>query len=70
MQSAAVCSAELTFMDVDTGETIALGDSDLTIQTEINITFTTQQLGENHRYNVTVTASNAAGSVTFHCFDK
>ncbi len=51
-------------MDVDTGETItSLGGTDLNI-TETNITFTTQQLRENHRYNVTVRASNVAGSAT------
>ena len=51
-------------MDVDTGEIITLGDTDLTI-TETNITFTTQHLRENRRYNVTVTAFNAAGSAMF-----
>ena len=58
-----MCSGELTFVDIDTGEIITLGDTDLTIA-ETNITFTTQQLRENHRYNVTVIASNIAGSAT------
>ncbi len=56
-----MCSAELTFVDVDTGETITLGSTDLTIA-ETNITFTTQQLRENHHYNVSVMASNAVSS--------
>jgi hypothetical protein len=64
VQSAPVCSGELTFIDVDTGETITLGDSDLMI-TENNITFTTQQLRENRHYNVTVTAFNTDCSTTF-----
>ena len=64
LQSAPVCSGELAFFDIDTGETITLGDTELTI-TETNITFTTQQVRENRRYNVTVMASNAAGSVMF-----
>jgi hypothetical protein len=58
-----VCSSDLTFIDIDTGETITVRDNDLTI-TETNITFTTQQLGENHRYSINVTASNIAGSAT------
>ena len=58
-----MCHAELAFVDVDTGETITLGDTDLTIA-ETNITFTTQQLRENCLYNVTITASNAVGSAT------
>ncbi len=58
-----MCRAQLTFMDVDTGETITLEETDLTIA-ETNITFTTQQLRGNRCYTVTVTASNAAGSAT------
>ncbi len=50
----------MVFVDVDTGETITLGDTALTI-TETNITFPTQQLRENRHYNVTVTASNYRG---------
>ena len=49
-------------MDVDTGETIVLEDTDLSAVVN-NITFSaTQQLQENHRYTVTVSASNIAGS--------
>ena len=58
-----MCRAELTFEDVDTREIITLEGNDLTI-TETNITFTTQQLRENRHYNVTVAASNTAGSAT------
>ncbi len=60
LQSSPVCNGEVSFMDVNTGKTITLNDTDLTIA-ETNITFTTQQLGENRRYNVTVTASNSCG---------
>ena len=56
-----MCSSELTFMDLDTGEIITLGDGELTI-VENNITFTTEQLSVNRHYNVTVRASNKAGS--------
>ncbi len=58
-----MCSAELTFANVDTGEIIILEDTELTI-TVTNITFTNLQLRTNHRYDVTVTASNVAGSAT------
>ena len=50
-------------MDLDTGEIITLGDEELTTQ-ENNITFTTEQLRVNRRYNVAVRASNSAGSTT------
>ena len=50
-------------MDVDTGEIITLEETDLTIE-GTSITFTARQLRENRRYNVTVTASNIAGSTT------
>ena len=50
-------------MDLDTGEIITLGDEELTTAGN-NITFTTKQLRDNRRYNVTVRASNSAGSTT------
>ncbi len=65
MQSAPVCHAKLTFVDVDTEETITLGDADLTIS-ETSIIFTTEQLRENRHYTVSVTASNIAGSAISH----
>ena len=56
-----MCSGNLTFVDVATGDINGtLGGTDLTIE-ETNITFTTQQLTENCRYNVIVTASNGHG---------
>ena len=58
-----MCSGELKFVDLDTGEIVTLGNGELTIA-EINITFATEQLRVNHRYNVTVRASNSAGSTT------
>ena len=56
-----MCSGELIFVDVETGETIALGISDLTF-VAANISFTTQQLRENRHYIVAVEASNVAGT--------
>jgi hypothetical protein len=47
-------------MDVDTRETFTLGGTDLTIAVA-NITFTAR---ENHHYEVTVEATNIAGSAT------
>ena len=61
LQSAQVCSADLTFVDLDSKEIITLGGSDLIIA-ETNITFSTQQLRENRHYNITVTAANIAGT--------
>ena len=63
LQSAPVCSAELTFVDVDTRETITLGNTDLTVA-ETNITFTAEQLRMNRHYNITVIAFNVAGTAT------
>ena len=50
-----MCSIGLTFVDVDTGETVLPGVSDLST----NITITTQELTENRRYNVTILASTS-----------
>ena len=50
-------------MDLDTGEIITLGAGELTIA-DNNITFTAEQLRVNRLYNVTVRASNSAGSAT------
>ena len=58
-----MCSSELTLVDLDTGEIITLGDEELTTE-ENNITFTTEQLRVNRCYNVTIGASNSAGSTT------
>ena len=58
-----MCSGELMFVDLDTGEIITLGDRESTIA-ENNIIFTNEQLRDNHLYNVTVRASNSAGSTT------
>ena len=50
-------------MDLDTGEMITLREGELTIA-DNNITLTTEQLRVNRLYNVTVRASNKAGSTT------
>ena len=65
LQSAPVCRSRLTLTDISTGEAIQLGDTNVTIS-ETNITFATQGLREDHYYNVTVTASNIAGSAVSH----
>ena len=57
VQSTPVCDAELTFVDVDTEETIALGDTDLTIA-ETSITFDSQRLPSNRQYRVEASAYN------------
>ena len=62
LQSAPVCNAELIVVDIETGENIMLGSTELTIA-ESNITFTSRQLRMNRHYNVTITASNPAGYV-------
>ena len=51
------------FVDLDTGEIITLGDRELTIAGN-NITFSAEQLSVNRHYNVTIRASNSAGSTT------
>ena len=56
-----MCDDELTIVDVDTEETVTLDDNTLIVD-KTNITFLTQSLRENRRYNVTITASNVAGS--------
>ena len=49
-------------VDIDTRETITLGDTDLTVA-ENNITIdATRQLQENHHYSITATVSNIADS--------
>ena len=58
-----MCNAGLTFEEIDTGESITLGDGELTIAGN-NITFTTEQLTDNRNYSVGVNASSVAGSFT------
>ena len=59
-QSVPVCRGELAFVDIDAGETITLGESDLILSVNY-IAFSIQQVRENRHYSVTVTASNAGG---------
>ena len=58
-----MCNGELIFVDLDTVEIITLGDGEFIIA-ENNITFTTEQVRVNRLYNVTINASNSAGSAT------
>ena len=51
----------VTFVDVDTRETFVGRDSEKTIAVA-NITFSTERLRENRRYDVTVLASNIIGT--------
>ena len=50
-------------LDTSTGEIITLREGELT-RAENNITLTTEQLRVNRHYNVTIRASNKAGSTT------
>jgi hypothetical protein len=53
----------LTFEDIDFGNLVVLSGTDLTISgNEIN--FLSNQLMQGHQYNVTVRATNAAGTAT------
>ena len=56
-----MCDAELTLVDLDIGDPIALGRNDIIIDRN-DITFTVKHLSNNHTYNVTVVAENIAGS--------
>ncbi len=60
-----MCTAVLTFVDLDAGDIITLGTTDVTLE-ENNITFTAESglLTTNRHYDVTVTAANIAGSAT------
>ena len=58
-----MCHADIAFREVETGLTMTLENTDLEI-VEANITFTTQHLTENRHYNLSVIASNFAGSAT------
>ena len=67
-----MCTSELEFVDLDTEAFILLfGDMEWSNTTDANltiewskITFTTEHLSANHLYNVTITATNVAGSAT------
>lgn len=50
-------------LDAQSGGSLVTGDIILTIS-ENNITFTTEQLTFNHRYNVTIRATNVNGTGT------
>ena len=60
-----MCRASLTCvnLDDDSEGNITLGGAKLTISGS-NITFTTQQLRQNRRYAIIVTASNIRGKMT------
>lgn len=53
-----MCSGTLSFMDLDTEDTITLGG----IVKDNIITFTTEQLNTNRHYSVAILARNIAGS--------
>lgn len=65
MQSAPVCSVEVTLLDLITWENITVRSTDLNT-TGNTTTLTTSQLAKNHHYNVSMWASNIAGSATSH----
>ena len=58
-QSAPVCSSDLTFMNIDSGDSFSI-QADESISEEI--TFDSQQLMTNCRYRVRISATNAMGS--------
>ena len=60
MQSSPTCTSTLTFVNVDSGETTVIS-ADVMPSPE-NITFDPAQLDTNSNYNVSVLASNVAGS--------
>ena len=60
-QSNPVCSASLVFADLDTEEQIVV---DGLIEAVNNISFTSEQLMLNRRYNITILATNSNGSNT------
>ena len=58
-----MCTAEVTFVDLNTGSTTVLRNVSIAYN---EITFTTQHLINHHSYNVTVIATNIAGPNTSH----
>ena len=58
-QSAPVCSSDLTFMNIDSGDSFSI-QADESISEEI--TFDSQQLMTNSRYRVRINATNVMGS--------
>ena len=59
-QSAPTCTSILTFVNVDSGETTVISAD--VMPSSDNITFDPAQLDTNSNYNVSVLASNVAGS--------
>ena len=58
-----MCGSELTFVDLDAGEVLVIGNADITIIRN-NFSFTDELLIANRHYNVTVRAYNIAGETT------
>ena len=58
-QSASVCSSDLTFTNIDSGDSFSI-QADESISEEI--TFDSQQLMTNRRYTVRISATNVMGS--------
>ena len=58
-QSAPVCSSDLTFINIDSGDSFSI-QPDESISEEI--TFNSQQLMTNSRYRVRINATNVMGS--------
>ena len=51
---------ELSFVDFDTGDSVTLGNANITINENI-ATFISEQLMTNRRYNIAILASNIDG---------
>lgn len=52
----------MTFFDLDSSESITLGDSDLMVTDSNNISFTSEQVPAHRYYNLTAKAINVAGT--------
>ena len=59
-----MCSVEITFIDINTDESITLLNSDLTIMLT-NVSFTSEKLRLNRKYRIMVKTSNINGSSVF-----
>ena len=63
LQSGPVCSGEVVVVVLDTGESVMLGGTDMSVEGN-SLNFTTGWLTVGRHYNITVTAYNVAGMAT------
>ena len=60
-----MCNVKLTVLDLDTGSVIVVGSDYIIIEND-EFVLTNEHLTAYRRYNVSVTASNLAGSANSH----